>query len=192
MTDDVNEFDMGAVPDAQKIAALKPTAERALQLMGEIESAEEYLGTLKTELHILNTRTLPEMLTSAGVEEFKTAEGAKIAIKEFMNGSLPKDAEAREKALKWIESVGAGGLIKNAINIQFEKGQDNVAKSVLAMLDEHGLEYEKKRDVHAMTLAAFARERLKNGEEVPLEDLGLVAGRTTKITLPKAKKSKDK
>jgi hypothetical protein len=48
-------------------------------------------------------------------------------------------------------------------------------------LDSVDAEYVDQNDVPHMTLKAFARERLRNGEEVPLELLGWFAGRKASI-----------
>ena len=46
-----------------------------------------------------------------------------------------------------------------------------------------GVAFVEAESVHPQTLAAFAREKLKAGEEVPLDLLGLYAGRQAKVTV---------
>ena len=55
----------------------------------------------------------------------------------------------------------------------------------MTLLGSHNYEFESKTDVHAKTLQAFAKERLKDGKKIDLEALGLYAGTTAKITAPK-------
>jgi hypothetical protein len=40
---------------------------------------------------------------------------------------------------------------------------------------------EESEGIHAQTLLAFVREKLRNGEEVPIDTLGLYAGRVAKV-----------
>lgn len=190
MTDDI-EDDLGVTaPDAGQLKSIEGLVNKALELMSNITSTEEYLSAAKAELHLLNTKTLPDAMASAGSSLFKTEAGVKVEVKPFVNGSLPKDEDKRAAALRWIESVEAGDIIKNKISIEFERGEDNLAGEVRAKLEELELAFEQKRDIHAQTLGAFARERLEKGEETPLELLGLFAGRAAKITLPKEPKPK--
>lgn len=169
-----------AAPSVNELASIESLVNRALQLMTEIDGVEEYGKQLKAELHSITTTKLVDALTSAGTDEFKT-KGVKVSIKDFVSGSLPKDPAARASALAWLESAGAQDLIKNHLEVDFDKKQDNVAGQVEEFLQELGLEFERARDVHHSSLKAFAQERLRAGEETPLEKLGLYAGRKAEI-----------
>ena len=52
-------------------------------------------------------------------------------------------------------------------------------------LRQKGYTVNSKMGVHPMTLISHVKERLKNGDQVPLETLGLFAGRVAKIKPPK-------
>jgi hypothetical protein len=173
-----------AAPSVTELASIESLVNRALELMNEIEGAEEYLKQLKAELHSITTTKLVDALASAGTEEFKTKD-VKVSVKDFISGSLPKDADARNRALQWIESVGASDLIKNHLEMDFDKKQDNMAGQVEEFLEQLGVEFERSRDVHHSTLKAFAGERMAKGEEIPLETLGLFAGRKADIKVLK-------
>ena len=87
-------------------------------------------------------------------------------------------------ALQWIENNGGKEIIKSTLTAEFEKGAGNLERKNMAAeaLSEMGVPFIDAETVHPMTLAAFAREKLKGGEEVPIESLGLYAGRQAKIT----------
>lgn len=172
--------DAVAAPSVNELASIESLVNRALQLMNEIESAEDYIKQLKAELHSITTTKLVDALNSAGTTEFKTKD-VKVSVKDFISGSLPKEPDARRRALQWIESVGAADLIKNHLEVDFDKKQDNVAGQVEEFLEGLGLEFDRSRDVHHSTLKAFAQERMRSGEETPLEMLGLFAGRKAEI-----------
>jgi hypothetical protein len=69
----------------------------------------------------------------------------------------------------------------------FEKSQHNEALSVKADLENKGYAVAAKMGVHPQTLIAHVKERLRNGDEIPLDVLGLYAGRVAKIKAPKSK-----
>lgn len=177
-----------AVPEAGQLASIKTVVDRALELQRNIETTDDYLKELRGELHTITTRTLPDIMASAGTSEFKSDDGTKVTIKDFVSGSLPKEEDARAAAFIWLESVEAGDLIKNTLRFDFDRGEDNMASEIKAKADELGIAFDAKRDVHPQTLAAFARERMREGLPIELERIGLVAGRAAKITPPKEKK----
>jgi hypothetical protein len=109
------------------------------------------------------------------------ADGFKVTIKDFLSGSLPKDEEKRSSALEWLRDVGAEDLIKNELHAHFDRGQDNIAGHIAGALEENKIKYEQTIGVHPSTLKAYARERMERGEDVPLELLGLYAGRIAEI-----------
>jgi hypothetical protein len=172
-----------AGPDVEALKGLTKLAEQAMKAAKVVEDKEAELKSAKNTLHHLTMKVIPDALAAAGVSTFTTLKAPflKITTKEYIHGTLPKEAEARERALAWLENNDAADIIKNQIAVDLGKGEDNMAKAVKSALDEMEIDYSVKKDVHPQTLAAFARERLRNGEEVDLETLGLFAGRVAKV-----------
>lgn len=186
---------------ADKVAVLKGVSE-AVALTQRIEKGEELLKTLKSDLNLLQTKTLPALLAQAGTSVFKISEGIlkgwSVETQPFIAGSLPKvtsrdktpEEEAdkiarRTRGLQFVRDCGAEDIIKTVMEVIVEKGQDNLLGDLKGKVEELGLSYEVSSDINHKTLATFAKERLKNGETVPFEDLGLHAGTVAKITPPK-------
>ena len=181
MTDLMEEaMDGVSAPSAVELASIESLVNRALELTRELETIDEYAKKLKAELHVITSTQLVDVLASAGVSEFKTKD-VKVSVKDFISGSLPKEEHARSQALQWIESVGAADIIKNHLEMDFDKKQDNLAGQVEEFLEGLGVEFHRQRDVHHSTLKSFANERMKAGEDLPLETLGLYAGRKAEI-----------
>jgi hypothetical protein len=151
-------------------------------LVGELE---ENLSDCKRRLNNLKVVQLPELMAECGVSEFKTDNGFKIFLDDFVSGSLPKDEGRRDEAIRWLEDNGAESLIKTEVNLQFEKSEHNRALSLIADLADQGYHVSSKMGIHPQTLIAHVKERLRRGDEVPLDLLGLYAGRTAKIKAPK-------
>ena len=183
---DIFDGEMTA-PAALQLNDLQIMVNKALELQRQLDQLSAMGDEINKELNTILTKSLPDQRAAAGVPEFKTEEGAKVSIKEFVHGSLPKEPERRKAALKWLVSAKAGGLIKSKITIDLEKGQTKEKKAAAAALKKLGIAFYDEETVHPQSLMAFARERMEAGQAVPLETLGLFAGRAAKITPPKQK-----
>lgn len=172
------------VASAGELANLSKEVTKAATLTETIEGLEAMLKGHREELHTLTTRTIPDIMRASHTSSHKTDKGVKVELKDFMNGSLPKEPEARKIALGWLEKNGAKDLIKTQIALALGRGQKEDAKKVRAALDKLGMTYTSDEGVHAQSLYAFARERMKAGKELPIETLGLYMGQVAKIELP--------
>ncbi|MCI0556050.1 MAG: hypothetical protein L0287_34335 [Anaerolineae bacterium] len=171
-------------PSTGQLSDLESMVGRACSLMEQLNSIEELAKGVKAELHQLTTRSIPDAMAESGTLEFKTVAGVKVTVKDFINGSLPKEPDARMAALSWLSRNGAADLIKEYVALEFPRGQHDFAEQVKSQLEKVGATYNSKEDVHAQTLAAYARERLRAGESLPMDLLGLYAGRKANIQLP--------
>ncbi len=186
MTDYLDEFEEfgAATPDATQLKSIEELVTRAAELSRIIEQLEESLAAHKKELQELTHKTLPDSMSEAGTLSFTTTAGVKVQIKDVVAGSLPKDDVKRTLALNWIEKNGGKDIIKSQLVCDFEKGDGNLRKKNQAaeLLADMGVTFVDKESVHPKTLEAFAREKIRNGEELPAEMLGLYLGRMAKIT----------
>lgn len=164
------------------------TLEGMIRLAEEISDLERMKGDLEDELKDINGRLntlksqeIPEMFAELGISEFKLQDGTSLKVHDVVAGSLPKDEKRRNEALRWLEDNEASDLIKTNVSMAFSKNEHNMALDLVARLRDEGYEVDCNSGVHAQTLAAFARERLANGDELPLELLGLYVGKTTKV-----------
>lgn len=187
---DVSDFDPaldeGASAPSDKLEVLNKNLDEATALEELLAQLTADAGAAQAALNDLKTKRLPELMTELGMSEV-TRNGWKVKINEFVSGSLPKEEGPRAKAIEWLEQHDGGALIKTDISLTFAKSQHDEAKALAARLAADGFAAELSSGVHASTLQAFARERLKNGEAVDTEVLGLYTGQVAKITPPKAK-----
>lgn len=171
-------------PSSDQLKSLSAQIDIAVNLNTEKEKLEAMLKTVNESLHNLTTRTLPDIMRAAGTESFKTTGGVVVKLKPFMSGSIPKEEDKRDIALRWLEKNGAKDLIKTEFDVSLGRGQIGDAKKLRAAIGKLGLDYKEKEGVNAQSLYAFARERMKAAEEVPLELLGLFTGTVAKIDIP--------
>ena len=54
----------------------------------------------------------------------------------------------------------------------FGRGQDNLAKDAYWTLKDKGLEPSTKTHIHPMTLKAFVKDRVEQGQEIDLDLFG--------------------
>ena len=81
--------------------------------------------------------------------------------------------------------MGGADLIKTKVTVSFGRSGHNEAIALQHDLRAKGHAAELASDVHAQTLMAFAREKLKSGEPVDADKLGLFVGRTTQLKEPR-------
>lgn len=175
------DFDDGAAPAApDKLDALNRLLEEAIALEQTVEQLEDDLKVAKSALHKLRTIQIPDLMAELQMDAV-TFRGWSVTVNDYVSGSLPKDGEAHERAIRWLEEAGAGGLIKTDVTLHFGRAEHNMAINVAERLREDGLEPELRSTVHTQTLLAWARERLRHGESLDVDVLGLHVGRTAKF-----------
>ena len=175
---DINPFE-----DAQSAPA--PTEAGIQRLVGLVDAlkkaeeeeikAEGALAEAKERRRRLEELTIPEHMATLGQTECKLTDGRKVKIDTKIHASISE--AKKEEAFAWLRDNGHEGLIKTEIKVQFGKGQDNIAGDVYATLAERGLSPEKKETVPANSLAAWVREKNKEGMVLPLDTLGVFVSR---------------
>jgi hypothetical protein len=189
---DVNDFDLaeeGASAPSDKLEVLHKQLDEATALEELLEQLNADASAAQSTLNALKTKLIPETMLELQMSEL-TRNGWKVKIADFVSGSLPKEEGPRQKAIDWLEKHEGGALIKTEISLTFAKSQHEEAKKLAERLAADGFAAEIASGVHASTLQAFARERLKNGEAVDTEVLGLYTGQVAKIDKVKEKKPK--
>ena len=175
------EFDMGgASAPSDKMDVLNAALEEAVQLETVVSQMEEDLKVAKKALNSLKSGRIPDLMDELEMETV-TFRGWQVKIDDFVSGSLPKDSHRLERAINWLEEHDAGGLIKTDLTLAFGKSQHNEALDLAARLEAEGHAPSVKSGVHAQTLLAFARERIRNGDPLDIDVLGLYVGKVAKM-----------
>lgn len=162
-----------------ELSQLQKLAEQQAAAEAKVAQIEAQLNKAREELRDLSERQVPELMDQIGIEEFKTSSGLLIKVDETIRASIPK-AKA-PLAFAWLKEHGHASLIKRVIKVAFGKGEEELANDLHDKLAEH---YEVADDasVHPSTLAAFVREMLRDGEEVPLDLFGVHRQRTSQVS----------
>lgn len=173
-----DDFDYGAdaAPPTEHFAARLARAAidhqaatmRLTALAAEVKAAQE-------EVRVLEEVTIPEILAEAGLREAKTSDGLEITLKRTVHASLPGEKEqpqARAAALAWLEEA-APSIIKRTVEVPLGKGADRLADVVEGAIEDLArklgttIDHRRNINVHPQTLAAWVRERMAAGGDVP-------------------------
>lgn len=195
-------FDAAAAPQsAAGVDKVVGLAREAKELEGQIAKIAELMKAAMDRFNEIKVKDLPDAMKEIGLREFSTEADDEdrylfISVGDFVAGSLPnkdKEPDARAKAIQYLEAdEDRAALIKTVLEVEFSKGQHNVAADWAQKIREDGYPVSLDAGVHASTLQAFARECLRNGDELDLAVLGLFHGTTAKITDKKLKGKKPK
>lgn len=182
MTIDYSEFEDKDGPGDNMLGQLLATADYQKQLEQEVAELEASLKAKKAELFIVASKTLPDLMEEAGLEDFKMRDGAKVSLKEDIRASISKERAAA--ACKWLRDNGFGALVKNQVIAEFGMGEDEKAKAAIdALTEAHlGLVHQAET-VHPSTLSSWVRTKMKDDPDMslPVELLGISRTRLAQI-----------
>lgn len=181
---DTSIFEVNETAGAD-LSSLLTMANELIQLERSIADAETMLKQMSGRANELKLRVIPDAMAELGLNEVVTSTGDRLKVDDFINGSLPKDPLKRMDAIAAIEEMGGSGIIKNEVNLSFEKSQHNEAVSIADELRQKGFHVDLHSGIHPQTYHAFIRERLRNGEHVDVDRLGVFVGRRTKVEMAK-------
>lgn len=179
-TDD--DYAAYAQPSGSKgidLAQLQDLAEQQAKAEAEVARIEADLNAARERLKDLSERRVPELMDEIGLGDFTTRTGLKITIEETIRASIPKPRSY--EAFTWLINNNHAALIKRSVSVDFGKGEDEKAKELEAYLSKQGYAPENNANVHSQTLSAWVREKLKMGEEIPLDLFGVFRQRVSKI-----------
>lgn len=161
------------------LARLSRMANEQADAEAEIARLNALLTKATERLKDISERQLPEIMDKLGMVDFKTSTGLAIEIDETVRASIPK-ARSNE-AMAWLRANGHEALIKRAVSVDFSRGEDEKARALTTLLAQQGYDPDDKQSVHSQTLAAWCREKLKKGEDFPLDLFGVFRQRAAKI-----------
>ena len=167
------------------LAQISATADEVVEASVEVDHAEGYLKTAKSNLTRLTMRVLPELMAAAQQSKITTIRDLVVEVKNVLRASIPE--HFLSQALKWLTDHGHESVIKDKITLSFGKGEAERAEKLCSLLDGWGFEYERSRGVHPQTLAALLRELRDKHIDFPMEIFGAVVLLEAKVTPKKDK-----
>ena len=182
-------------PSSNEIGAIAEMASRMLDLQDEINRTEELLKKQKQDLTKLAEQDLPDLMQELNIKDFTLRNGAKVQVDDFISGTVPSagaidrakgddrvNMEIRQQhCFDWLRGNGAGDLIKNNVEVQFGRNEDDVCDEFAIELNSRAINYKRSVGVHPSTLNSFIKERMSEGKEVPHDLFKIYTGRRAKI-----------
>ena len=142
--------------------------------------AEEVLKTAQRKVRDISEHQIPELMDEVGVSEFTTKSGIKLAVKDGLRVSPP--AARRTECWDWLSDKGFGDLVKHSVVVGFSRDEGDEHDDLVAHLKGTSQLFKDERKVEPATLKKFVKERLAEGDELPLDLFGTTQFRQTKIT----------
>ena len=176
------------------LARLQSLVDEVDEIDTNIDTLEEMLKSARGRLNEIKTQEIPKRLNELQTTEWTNAKtGTKVKLSDFVAGSLPKEPEKREEAIKYLESLEGGpSLFKTSLTIEFSRHGHNEALALADDMRKLGHTPIIESGVHAATLQSYVKEGMKRGDNIDPVKLGVFVGRTTKITKKKVKPGSDK
>jgi hypothetical protein len=185
----IDYFDVPNVPVEGAEATLESLAKFAQEMKDvekEIADLEAKLGERKGRHDKISGAIIPEMMEKLGMEEFKLKDGSKVSVKVDIKCGLTE--ERKPAGFAWLRDNDFGGIIKTALSLSFGKNEEADAQRAVEVLAEAGFHANVGDSVHPATLKSFVKERIKAGDNIPLDTFGVYEFKQTKIVLPKTRK----
>jgi hypothetical protein len=148
----------------------------------EMEQLEEQLKAKAAAARKLSQEIIPARMSELGLESLTLSDGSSIKVKQLVHASIP--VRHREEAFQWLRDNGHGDIIKNQVSAIFGKGEDDLASNFIDKINKLGynIQPQQKVWVEPMTLKAFVREQVAEGNEIPTDKFGIFIGAETKIS----------
>ena len=178
MSEDYSAYAPAPTSDGE-LARLTKLAEEQAAAEAKVADLEAQLTKAREEVRDLAEFKVPELMDQIGMSEFKTASGLKIKVVETIRAGI--SVANAPAAFAWLKEHNHAAMIKREIKLSFGRGEDDKANKLIERLEGEGLHPDDKASVHPSTLAAFVREKLAKGEEIPLDLLGVHRQRASKI-----------
>lgn len=178
----------GMSRDENKLGELGKLVRKSMGLEAAIEELETELKRRKEEFREITERELPALMTELQMTEF-VSQDRKVKIEDVVQGSLPKEADKRERAIAFMHEHGGEDILRATIQIEFPKG-DLESAEALARRIRKATNQDVVVDLtaHHSSYAAWARELLRKGEKLPVDDLNLYQARRAVVKTVKPKR----
>ena len=173
--------------DNEDLSTLTGFAEAIIKQDAFVKELEERLKEEKKKLLKMTDEDLPALMTEANSMEFTLLDGSKVTIKPQYGASIKVDN--RPAAYDWLREHGYDDIIKNIISCQFGRGEDDLASSFKAFAEKEGYVPNQTEKIEPMSLRAFVKERVENGDEFPMDLFGAYVGQRAVITKAKGAKN---
>ena len=144
-----------------------------------VAAAEAELDAAKKQFNRLRMDVLPEVFSELGLKDLTLETGAKIEITGDVSVGITEDN--KKAAHAWLRDNGFEDIIKTQVDVEFDRSEFSSAVELQQALAADYPNAHLKQSVHHSTLKSFVKERLANGDELPMELFGARAYKLAKL-----------
>lgn len=144
-----------------------------LEQIAEYERLEAETKAAKKRMLATEREDLPELLKEVGLTTLTLDSGQVIKLESDCEASITKANFS--KAVAWLIKNECQGIIKTNVVLSFGRGEKDKATKVAQKVAKLHSDLEVNESIHAATLKAFVKERLKNAEPIPQDLFGVRA-----------------
>ena len=161
---------------------LRQLADELLEHMAEVDRIKEELQAAENLVRDYTENRIPAV--AEGLEgKFDLGDGRTLTIKEEIRASVA--GEKLAPAVEWLDAHDYGNIVKRNLIFEFGKDDDEKVKAfkeaVTPILKAQKLVLKEKHAIHNATLVAWVRERLDEGESLPIDIFGIFRQRIAKV-----------
>jgi hypothetical protein len=194
---DINpEEDKKSSDNVGELSAITDLAETLKKKQALADSKEKELKEIKSEIHRIESDTLPSLMEEVGLSEVKLSDGSKVQVRPIIRASLPsasaidkeKDSMKRSemierfrKGCEFLEEAGAGAIIKNILNADLGNDSEETAKEAITILEGMGIRAKADKNVNPNSLSSWIREMIEAGKEIDHDLFGVYTGHKAHI-----------
>jgi site-specific DNA-cytosine methylase len=161
---------------------LRQLADELVEANAEVDRIKEQLLVAENVVKNLTDNRIPAV--AEGLEgKFDLGDGRTLTIKEEIRASVA--GEKLAPAVEWLDAHDYGNLVKRNLIFEFGKDDDERVKkfkeAVEPILKQQRLVLKEKHAIHNATLVAWVKERLEEGDNLPVDVFGIFRQRVAKV-----------
>lgn len=166
----MDQPDLDNIATDSTLSTLSQLGKDLYDAESEVLRLDALLKRAKTHRDNIQLTEIPEFLGEVGITEFAT-DSVKVKVTDMLQVQPLK--ENRPLVLAELEKQGAGTLIKSIVTVQFNRGEEERAKKIIALLRENDLTPKQEKKVESQTLKKHVKTRLEKGQVVDMALFGV-------------------
>jgi len=182
-------FTPATVDPGDALARITAMSEALRDAQARVATAAVVLAAAQKDQSRIELEDLPDLMKELRLKEIMLEDGSKVLLTEEVQCGIT--AANREAALEWLRANGYGGLIKTDLSLEFGKGEEEEARSLLGSIQKlTNRPVEIGEGVHHSTLKSFVKERREAGTQLPADLFSIHPFAKATLKAPKAAKVK--
>ena len=167
------------IPENSQLGSIAKIAEEIIAQETLVDSLENDLKEAKKKLLDLTDNELPAAMQELNMSAFSMGDGSQVTLEPTCGARIP--TARKDEAYEWLRQHGEADIIKNTVTVRFNREQDNEANALVDDLMQRQFMPEQKSEIHPGTLRSWAKGRIEDGKELPMDMFGVWVGQRAKI-----------